>query len=308
MLSLALMLIAQAAPTTPVVVAVALEGTAIASERTRVSALVAQVLRGIEGLDVLAIADIAGTVGEPSARAFAACADDPCKYAALGAMARGPLVLGALDALDGKRVRLDLRVVTATAGTTVRLSRDLALPLESGLIEAVGSLFPGRSVRPTGMLTVNVDVDNAAIEVDGTTVGVSPLGPFSASVGRRRVRALAPTGNSAETTVDVGLASASSVDLTLRDAHSAWPFLLTGVAGAMIGGGLTAGAIAAANASNWREACPEGKSCAAGFTAGRNAVDASTLSTEVAVANAFYIAAGAAVLGAVIVWFVEGAE
>ena len=120
------------------------------------------------------------------------------------------------------------------------------------------------------------------------------------------MRALASSGYSAQTSVDIVLGCMHTAELELADVHSLWPYILTGAAAALVGGWLTAGGVAASNASSWREACPNGASCAAGFTRARYSDDGAAIDTEVAVSNSLFIAAGAAVLGAVIVWFVEG--
>lgn len=297
------------------VAVVGLEGSAPAPARLRAHGLLVDALRGVGGLQVVAIADPGAMLGPEAAAALAACTDDRCRVAVLGPVARGTVVLGSLETVspssstrDGV-ARLDLRVATATAGTTVRVSRDLRGPLDGALrgvlIEVVGTLFPGRPVQPTSKLTVRTDVDGAAVTLDGQPLGLTPLPPIDARIGTREVAVSLPDGRRAVTRVELLLGSPATVELTLTE-RTMIPWILAGSAVLLAGGGFALGAVADGTASDWSAACPGGGGCATGFTRERYDSDSDSVAVQGTLATGLLIGAGAALVSAAVVWILEG--
>lgn len=304
------------------VIAVGLDGNAPPGERTRVHALLVEALRGVDGLSVVAIADPAAMLGPDVGKALASCgSDDRCRVASLGAVARGPVVLGAFERLGPEQARLDLRLVPLPAGSAgtstasgaslgaVRVSRDVNGPLEPNvhgiLVDAVSTLFAGRAVRPTAKLLVVVDAAGAAVSVDGAPVGTTPLEAIEVAIGTRRITVALPDGRRRETSVVLALGGSATVELSLRE-RTPLPVFLGGSALALGAAGVVLGVVADGTAADWTEACPAEARCAAGFTRARYDGDADAVAIQGGLATGLLIGAGVALVAACALWIIEG--
>lgn len=291
------------------VVVVGLEGSASPELRARTHTLLVEALRGVEGLSVVALPDPSAMLGPDTQARWRACADDACRVALLGAVVRGDLVLGALEARSGGG-RLELRVVTAsTAVAITRVSRDVSTPLDRRLpavvLEAAGQLFPARRLVATAPLTVIAD-EGAELTLDGRALGRAPVPTQAVPLGEHTVVAALPDGRRAEASVVLELGTPQSLTLSLGAARTAWPWLVAGGAVALAGGGLGLGLVADATASDWSSACPAGERCAAGYTRERYDADADAVALHSGLSTGLWIGAGVALTAAVVWWIIEG--
>ena len=188
-------------------------------------AVVAQLSGMVQGREVRALGNPAHLV------AILECADAPCigaKLAELGAIAgvlvrihREPAAPRAGSA--ARPVTVTIEVVDPVSGAArtepIQIELDetqLAAPAEA-LAPRVAELAPALPAPPPrSSLLVAVNVDDAAVSIDGEEVGRSPVAPVEVEPGRRQIAVTRAGFVSRRQSIDVGRGENARLDVLLE--------------------------------------------------------------------------------------------
>lgn len=297
-----LLLLLAAAPPPPVKVAV-LPVRGAAEAVLPVGQAIADALRALPNLSVVALLDVRGTFGLDAAAALAACADDACALRVARQLSGGLdlAVMGELSA----NARLELRLVDSSTLAIVRVSRDLDKNAQpKGAARAALELFPERQAEARGKLSLRCEVGGAIVELDGVALETCPI-TVAVPPGDHRIRATAPGRHRFEATVDVEPGAELSLEVELPKNRSWVPLLLAlgaaGSAGLGTGFGLAANGLAA----DWSSGCPGVAGCAPGFTRVRYDGDERSMDIRRGTSVGLFTLAGGLAIAAVITYVTD---
>lgn len=300
---ISLLLLLAAAPEPPPVKVAVLPVRGGAEAALPVGQAIADALRALPKLTVVALLDVRGTFGADAAAQLSACPDDAC---ALGIARRlsGGLDLAVMAELS-PGARLELRLVDSSTRAIVRVSRDLQKNAEAkGAARAALELFPERQSEAKAKLALRCDVPGAVVELDGVAVEGCPI-TVAVAPGDHRVRASAPGRHRYEQTVSIDPGGELSLDVELPKNRSWVPvFLALGAAGSA---GLGTGFGLAANglASDWSSGCPSADRCGPGFTRVRYEGDERSMNIRRASSAALFTLAGGLAIAAIVTYVID---
>ena len=299
---ISLLLLLAAAPPPPVKVAV-LPVRGPAEAAMPVGQAIADALRALPNLSVVALLDVRGTFGLDAAAQLSSCADDACALRVARQLAGG-LDLAVMAELSAN-ARLELRLVDSSTRAVVRVSRDLDRNAQAkGAARAALELVPERQAEARGRLSLRCEVPGAIVELDGVALEGCPI-TVAVAPGDHRVRATAPGRHRFEQTVDIEPGAELGVDVELPKNRSWVPLLLAlgaaGSAGIGTGFGLAANGLA----SDWSSGCPGALGCAAGFTRLRYEGDERSMDIRRGTSAALFTLAGGLAIAAVITYVTD---
>ncbi len=297
----------RADPSRGVVALLELGGSA--GERAAFGARLAQALRRLPGLELLAWLDLEATLGADAADAVQRCADDACVIARLPGLTARQLVLGRVDpAREG--IRVELRLVDRASpleprARIVREQREVdTIALERLALDVAAELFPRQAARAGARVELTTSPAEIAVELDGAPLGVSPIAPFVVSPGPHTLR-LSRAGYATRTEPFTARAGeALGLELALDARRSTWPLWVAGAGLAAVGGGVALGAASNAVSTPWVEGCTAA-TCGAGLTLERYREDLSTQDTLRVGAGVALGAGGAALVTALVGWLLD---
>lgn len=280
-----------------------------AGERAAFAARLAQALRRLPGLELLAWLDLEATLGADAADAVLRCADDACVLGRLPGLTARQLVLGRVDpAREG--IRVELRLVDRAApleprARIVREQREVdAIALERLALDVAAELFPRQAARAGARVELTTSPAEVTVELDGAPLGLSPLAPFVVAPGPHTLR-LSRAGYATRTEPFTARAGETlGLTLALDARRSTWPLWVAGAGLAAVGGGVALGAASNAVATPWVEGCTA-TTCGAGLTLERYRDDLSTQDTLRVGAGVALGAGSAALLTALVGWLFD---
>jgi hypothetical protein len=291
-----------------------LSGGAPPADRSLATQSIIDTLGALSGIRVVSLAQIGAVLGPAVAEALAVCADDPCVVRTTKTIAMGAVVLGELeDEGTGRVLRIRAIETSSAARTIARVARTVAEPLAQAASLAAVELFPEQASASVGTLEIAGALPGARIVVDGrmsATMPLSSTNPDAPAIlklppGSHEIRLSAPGHHPLIERAEVRVGQRTRLEVDLDKNRSNGPFILGGIGLAAGAAGGILGAVVASRAAGWRDACPVGEPCAPGFTRERYESDDRSIAQQRTVANALYGVAGAAVIGAVIWFFVD---
>ena len=280
-----------------------------AAERVAFGARLAQAIRRLPGVELLAWLDLEALIGADAADALLRCPDDACIVARLPGLTARQLVLGRVEPARAG-VRVELRLVDRAApleprARIVREQQDVdAIALERLALEVAAELFPRQAARAGARVEVRTSPADVSVELDGQPLGVAPLAPFVVAPGPHTLR-LSRAGYAPRTEAFTARAGeALGLDLALDARRSTWPLWVAGVGLAAVGGGVALGVASNDVAAPWVDGC-SATTCGAGLTLERYRADVSTQDTLRVGAGVALGAGGAALLTALAGWLFD---
>jgi hypothetical protein len=228
------------------------------------------------------------------------------------------IVIGSLD-VEGGRTLLRLRLIessTSAGAPVARVSREVGggeEPLRTAVSLSVLELFPERAEQSVGTVEIVGARPGARIVVDGeksASVPIDAVDPAAPAVlklppGLHEIRVSAPGYFPRTERAQVLVGQRTRLVFDLDKNRSNGPLILGGLGVAAGVGGAILGALVAKRAGDWEDACPARMPCAPGFTRERYVSDGRAIDQQRTAANILYGVAGAAVLGAVVWFFVD---
>ena len=264
----------------------------------------AEALRSLPELTVLALSDAESTLGKEAFARLAAAHEEAAALRTLRALsiAADRLVLGEVS----DKGRLELRLVDSSTRTLIRISRDL--PVEPGARRrevslAAIQLFPDRQAQAVATLSLACEVSDLALFIDDQAIAGCPAS-VRLSPGPHEVRATAPGRHRFRSTLEAAPGAELSLAVELPKNRSPLPLYLGLGALGVAGLGTYFGLSANATASDWVNACGA-SGCAPGFTRLRYEGDDRALTIRRVTSGGLFVIAGGLLATAIVSYVLD---